>query len=233
MSPTLPLGNKIAGICGIIFALLSAAIFPAIFPNFPPPLGGAADDIVAFHQTQGLAFMIANYLGVLAMIPGLIKLSYLVKVFRLAEKQDDWLSLFVLSSGIFAFAIGTCDLIFFQTLSFLAEPELKVGAKALSDLASAGFALFLVGQLAHAMAIVWATIATRALPKWVAISGCFVMVFSFVGSLGANLSQPAFLAGGGDMSGIALGVFLGWYAALDFYFLRKQTAIPISKKVKM
>lgn len=219
---TRPQGNKTAGVCGILFALLSAAIFPVLFPNFPPPLGGNAEDIVAFHSAHPLPFLIANYLGVLAMVPGLVKLSYLTAIFRRADRPDGWLSWFVLSTGVWAFTVGTCDLLAYQAISFLATPELQAGAKALSDLASAGFALFLIAQFGFVVAIVWATFITRALPQWVAVSGCVVALFSLVGSVGANLSQPIFWAGGGPMSGISLGVFLGWFVMLDLYFLSQR-----------
>ncbi len=213
-----PDGRRAAAFHGIAFAVLSAAIFPAVAPDLHPTLGSNAESVLAFHAAHRLPFLIANYLGVVAMLPGLVKVAYLAARFRQAEEKGGWLWILVLASGIFALAIGTADLMTFQTIPFLAKPGLEVGAKVLSDLASSGFALFLVAEAGFTFAIVWATIATRALPRWVAWVGIPVGGVALIGSLG-SVWTPGVLAGGGVISCIGLGAFLVWFAGIDLVFL--------------
>lgn len=220
MFQTFRIGNGTAAVCGLIFAAFSAAIFPAAFPNFPPALGAAAADIAAYYASHGHAFRIANYIGVLAMPAGLVKITYLAEVFSSSGSSGRLPSRLVFGSGLFALAVGTGDLVAFQAVTFPSDPGFASATKAVSDLASAGFALFLVAQFTHVAAIAWAAAATGALPRWVSVTGAIVAAVSLAGSLGANFSHPTFFSGGGPMSGIALGVFLAWYSVLDLHFLR-------------
>jgi hypothetical protein len=214
-----PKGRQAAGLAGIVFGVLSAAIFPAIYPDFPPPLGGAASEIVRFHGAHGRDFLIGNYLGLLAMIPGLFKLSYLVRLFRMHEAAESTKSLFVLCTGVFAFGVSTCDLLVFQAIPFVARPGLDAGAKAVSDIAFAGFAIVLIGLAGFMWAIAWANEERWVLPRWLTRAGIPLGIVSLAGSVGACISAPSFWAGGGAMSSICLGAFLVWFFLVDLALL--------------
>ncbi len=125
---------------------------------------------------------------------------------------------------MFAHAVGTCDLMVYQAIPFLAESKLEAGAKALSDVASAGFALYLVGQSGVALAVAWANKASRVFPQWLTVLGYPVAALSLVGSFGAVVTSSRFVAGGGPLSGICLGVFLTWYASLDIVLVARPSA---------
>ncbi len=186
-----------------------------------PVLGASPASIASYFSSHRMQFLVGNYLGIAAMIPGLLALSYLSALFRRAEDNEGWSWLVVLSSGIFAFGVATADLVVFQAIPFLSAPGLELGAKVASDIAEAGFALAMLPVSGFALAVAWACRATNALPRWVAPSGIVTAAISFAASLG-SIWTPPFLAGGGPVTSLALFVFACWFGAIGVALLRKR-----------
>src|SRR5438105_12938327 len=128
---------RIAGISGILFVILSLAILAAGPP--PPTLTSPAQEIVAYYPAYRLAFLIGNYLGVLAFVPGFVLMAYLTGLLKQAEGEAGWLWIIVLGSFLVTAAVSIADLILFQATAISADPGNEAVAKALSDLANLGF----------------------------------------------------------------------------------------------
>lgn len=214
-----PKGRRVAGIAAIVFAILQLVVFPAVAPDVLPVLGASPASVVSYFASHKMAFLIGNYLGVLGVVPGLVTLSYLTALFRRREGEDGWLWLLVFGSGLFAFGVATTALIVLQAIPFLSAPGLEVGAKAISDLGEVAFALMMVGVLAFALSVAWATLVTRALPRWVATWGFVTAGVAFVASLGSIWTPPV-LAGGGPVTSLALVVWVCWFGAISWPLLR-------------
>ena len=219
-----PEGHRVAGIAGIAFALLPAvtlfAVFPAVGPAALPPLGATPAMVAAYHASSGTGVLIGNYLGILAVIPGLVKLAYLSALIRKKEPADGWLWLLVFGAGMFMFGLGALVLVAYNAIPFSASFGLTASAKALSDLGQGAFAFLMLAVLALTLSVSWAILKTRALPRWVAMFGIVASVVMFIASLGAIWTLP-FLVGGGPMTNLTFLVFLTWFASIDVVLLRE------------
>jgi hypothetical protein len=216
-----PNGGRVAGIAAIVFATMQLVIFPAVAPDVLPVLGASPASVVSYFASHKMPFLIGNYLGVLGLVPGLVTLSYLAALFRRREGEEGWLWLLVFGSGLFAFGVGATVLVVLQAIPFLSVPGLEVGARACSDLGAIAFALMMIGVLALALSVAWATLVTRALPRWVATWGFVTAGVAFVASLGSIWTPPA-LAAGGPVTALALVVFACWFGALGWPLLRER-----------
>lgn len=214
-----PPGRRLAGVAGIVFAVLSLIVIP-LSPETPPPLGSSPAEIAGYYAAHRLPFLIGNYLGVAAFVPGFIQLAFLAALIRRAEGQDGWLSMLVLSSGTFVYGVGAAVLLVFQAVPFLIGPGREGALEAMASLANAGFALIFLAGLAFVLAVVWATLSTGALPRWFAYAGVLVAIVSLAQSAGAIVTEPRWLAGGGLATSLAFMAFFGWLFALGVIFVR-------------
>ena len=209
---------KLAGWAGIAFVILSALI--VVVSPFWPPLGAPAADVVAYYRVHRWPFLIGNYFAIAAVAPGFLQLAYLARLIQRAEGAEPWRWIAVLVAGVVAHAVGAAVLITYQVVPFETDPGQEAVAKGLSDLAGAGFALFLLTLLAFALTTSWAIYATKALPLWFAHFGILVALGSLVGSAG-SIWTPPWLAGGGLVSCAAVSTFFGWCFVLSVLFLRR------------
>lgn len=66
-------GLRAAGWAGIVFSVLSLIVIPLSFPP-PPPLGATGAEFSAYYDAHRWGFLIGNYLGIAAFIPGFLQL---------------------------------------------------------------------------------------------------------------------------------------------------------------
>lgn len=212
-----PKGRYLAGAAGIVFATLSLIVIP-LSPELPPPVGASAGAISGYYVKHGLSFLIGNYLGVVAFLPGFVQLAYLAALVHRNEAQDGWLGSLVLVTGTFAYGFIAGVLLVFQALPFILRDD--SAALALGAFASVGFALAFVPVSAFAFTVAWATFATRVFGRWFAYVSLFVGFLAVFASTGALTTSPAWLAGGGLCTNAAFVTFFGWTFVLAVLFLK-------------
>jgi hypothetical protein len=214
--------SRLAGVSGILFSLLSLIVLLFAFPP-PPPLGSSATAFADWFAAHGRGFLVGNYLGIAAFVPGFVQLAVLAARVRRLEGDGGWLSSLVLSTGIFAYAVFACSLAVFQVLPFLVEPRLAAATEAMGSLASVWFALDGLAALPLVLAVGWATMRTGALPRWLATASWVVALLAVAMSLGGLTATPAWLAGGGPLTGLGFIAFFAWTCAIGVAFLRQST----------
>jgi len=132
--------NRIAGWSGIVFSILSLAVLPVVISPAPPAVGVPGAEVAAWFDAHRTGFLIGNYLGILAFVPGFVQLAVLVASIRKAEPEGGWLAYLVFGSGTFAYAVFACSLCVFQALPFLVAPHLHLSIEAIGSLAAAVWA---------------------------------------------------------------------------------------------
>ena len=215
----------LAGAAGILFSVLSLAVIP-LSPEIGAPIGSSADDLVGYYVRHRSGFLIGNYLGVAAFLPGFVQLAILSSWIRRQEEPDGWLSSLVLATGTFAYSVGACVLIVFQVLPFLMDGEARVGAPAVASLANVGFCLFLLAGMPFLASLGWATLATRVFPKWLGLTSVAMAIGGIAVSLGALTTQPRWLAAGGLATGIGFVGFFAVMSAFALMSLRPVRSVP-------
>ncbi|HEY4121676.1 MAG TPA: hypothetical protein VGM56_27610 [Byssovorax sp.] len=211
--------RAVAGYCGIAFSVLSLVVIPLAQP-LPPPLGTSGAGFAAYFTAHRSAFLLGNYLGVLAFAPGLVQLASLAAEVRRAEKEGGFFTLLVLASGLFAYVFLACSLVVFQALPFLGAPELAPATEAMGSFAMVWFSLDGLGALPILVAVGWAALATGALPRWFARASFVTAVLAVLMSLGAMSATPAWLGAGGPLTGLGFVAFFAWTGALAVAQLR-------------
>lgn len=139
---------------------------------------------------------------------------------RRFEGPDGWLASLVLSTGTFAYAVFACTLCVFQVLPFLVAPRLHEAAEAMGALTMVWFALDGLAALPFVMAVGFAARATGALPAGFVPSSALVAALLLAMSAGSLTATPAWLAGGGPVTGLGFVGFFAWTFALAVHFLR-------------
>jgi len=214
--------NRIAGWSGIVFSILSLAVLPVVISPAPPAVGVPGAEVAAWFDAHRTGFLIGNYLGILAFVPGFVQLAILVASIRKAEPEGGWLAYLVFGSGTFAYAVFACSLCVFQALPFLVAPHLHLSIEAIGSLAAVWFSLDGLGALPMILAVAWAGRSTRVLPGWFTYFSAVVGVLAFVMSLGAFASQPTSIAAGGGTTGLGFVAFFVWTFVLGVLFLRRR-----------
>lgn len=213
--------QRIAGWCGIAFTILSLIVIPltASGSSQLPALGGSAEGFARWYAEHKAGFLLGNYLGIAAFLPGFVQLAVLAARFGYAE--DRWLGGFVLATGTFTYAVLACSLVVFQVLPFLVDPASPQAMLAMGSLGSIWFALDGLAALPFLLAVGWATLATKdVLPRGFAKFTWVVMALALVMSLGGIWIEPAWLAGGGPATIAGFGAFFVWTGALAVVMLR-------------
>jgi hypothetical protein len=213
--------NRLAGWAGIVFSVLSLIVLPLALPPPPPPaLGATGAQFATWFADHRMGFLIGNYLGIAAFIPGLLQLAVLAARVRRLEGANGWFSTLILGSGVFTYAMFACSLALFQVLPFLVEARHHDMAEALGSFANVWFALDGLGAVPLVLFVGWAGRATGALPGWFAPFSWVVALLAIFMSLGSLTFQPAWLAGGGPVTLLGFIAFFAWTGVLGVIFLR-------------
>src|SRR5688572_11022238 len=97
--------NRLAGWAGIVFSVLSLIVLPLALPPPPPPaLGANGAAFGTWFADHKLGFLIGNYLGILAFVPGMVQLAVLAARVRRLRGEHGWFSSLILASGAFCYA---------------------------------------------------------------------------------------------------------------------------------
>jgi hypothetical protein len=207
--------NKLAGWCGIVFSFLSLIVLPMALPP-PPPLGASGAQLAEWFGSHHWGFLVGNYLGILAFFPGFVQLA--VFSAEVKKRDDGWLWMLVLTTGAFAYAVFACSLCIFQALPLLAG---AVAFAILGTLANVWFALDGLAALPLVLAVAWAVRRTGALPRWMVPLSGVVALLSLAMSIGALVSSPPWLAGGGVLTALGFIAFFVWITAWAAAMLRQ------------
>ncbi len=212
---------RLAGWLGILFSLLSLAVIPLSMSGAPPPALGASGTAFAdWYREHRSGFLIGNYLGIVAFVPGFVQLAIVAAWVRRAEGEHGWLGSLVLATGAFAYAVFGCSLVLFQTLPFVVDPKVVVASEGLSTFAVIWFALDGLAALPFVIAVGWAALKNFALPRWFGYASAVMAPLGLVMSFGALTSEPAWLAAGGAMTALGFVGFFLWTGALSVICLR-------------
>jgi hypothetical protein len=216
-------GDRIAGWCGIVFSVLSVIVVPlTLVPPtpLPPVLGARGAEIASWYRLHRVGFLVGNYLGLLAFVPGFVQLVALSARIERAEGGRGFTAALVRATGTFAYAVLACSLVVFQLMPFLLERRLEGGAETMGTLASIWFALDGLAALPLVVAVAWAAARTGALPRWFGRASWVVAALAVLMSLGGLTAKPFWLAGGGLMTMLGFGAFFAWTFALGVIWLR-------------
>ncbi len=216
---------RAGGWCGIAFSALSLIVIPLTATpstGVLPALGTSPEDFAAWYSTHKMGFLVGNYLGIAAFVPGFVQLAILYAVIRAKEKEPAFLAPFVLASGTFTYAVFACSLVAFQALPFLTDPYSPPAMMAMGTLGSIWFALDGLAAIPFLLAVGWATLATGALPRWFASVTWVTIAFAILMSLGAIWDEPRWLAAGSKATLLGFFVFFVWTTVLSVLFLQRR-----------
>ena len=217
-----PRADRVAGWSGIVFSVLSLIVIPLVVTP-PPALGATAEGFAAWYSEHRLGFLVGNYLGIAAFVPGFVQLAVLAARIRARDEPSGWLASFVLASGTFTYAVFACSLVAFQALPFLADPKTPQATLAVGTLGAIWFALDGLVAVPLILAVGWATLATGALPRWFAHLSWAIASLALLMSLGGIVDRPAWLAGGGPATFAGFVGFFVWTFVLGVLFLRRRS----------
>jgi hypothetical protein len=212
--------RRFAGWCGIVFSVLSLIVAPMVAFSFPPGLGGDVPSVAAWYGAHKLSFLVGNYLGIVAFVPGFVQLVALAARVKKLEGPDGWLGALVVATGTYGYAVFACSLVVFQAMPFLASPHLQGPIESMHTLASVWFALDGLAAVPLVLAVGWATRRTGALPKAFATASWIVAALAILMSLGSLTTKPAWLAAGNNATGLGFIAFFAWTLAIGVAFLR-------------
>lgn len=215
---------RVAGWSGIAFSVLSLIVIPLEAYPLPPPLGSSGATLAAWFGAHRRGFLIGNYLGVAAFVPGFVQLAVLAARVRRLEGAAGWLSSLVLGTGTFTYAVFACSLVVFQVLPFLVDPRLEAAMEAMGSLGAVWFALDGLAALPLVLAVGWATVRVGVLPAWFAWASWLLALLALVMSLGGLTATPPWLAGGGLATGIGFVAFFAWTFAIGVIQLQGTTS---------
>lgn len=212
---------RIAGWAGIAFGLLSVVVVPMTAGTSPPPsLGGEGPAFAAWYRAHRVGFLVGNWLGIAAFIPGFVQLAVLAARLRAAPRGQGWGGL-VLATGTFTYSVFACSLIVFQALPFVVAPAHAEAAYVLGTLCSLWFSLDGLAAVPFVLAVGAAAAATGALPRSFVRASWATAVLAVVMSLGSLKASPAWLAAGGLLTFFGFGAFFAWTTWLAVVFLRQ------------
>lgn len=215
--------DRLAGWAGILFSALSLVVFPLVLtPPAPPVVGQSGAEVALWFDLHRTGFLVGNYLGVAAFLPGFVQLSVLAARIRRAEGEGGFLAALVLTTGTFGYAVFACSLIAFQAMPFLLAPHLHGSIEALGSLTAVWFALDGLAAFPLVISVGIATVATRVLPAWFARVSWVVAVLALAMSIGALTTTPSWLAAGGIVTGVGFIGFFVWTFVLGVVFLRRK-----------
>jgi hypothetical protein len=213
--------SRLAGWSGIVFSLLSLIVIPLTASPLPV-LGAAGADYARWYTAHRNGFLVGNFLGLAAFLPGLVQLVVLAAAIRRREGDGGWLSTLVLSSGVFTYAIFFCSLVVFEALPFLLATRSIDSLEAMGTLGNVWFAVDGLAAVPLVVAISWAARRTGVLPSWFVAFGWVVALLASIMGLGGITASPAWLAGGGAATFAGFTAFFIWTLALGVIQLRQR-----------
>jgi hypothetical protein len=212
--------QRMAGWAGIAFSILSLIVIPFAVPP-PPPLAGSPADVIAYwasgHRTP---FLIGNYLGIAAFIPGFVQLAVYAARVRRLEGPHGFLSSLVVSSGTFTYTVFACSLVIFQVVPVLTAPDSST--QAFGVLANVWFALDGLAAVPLIVAVTWAASVTKASPRWMVPFGAVICALALLMSLGSFSGVPEWLAAGGPATALGFVAFFAWTFAWAVSMIRTR-----------
>lgn len=213
--------DRLGGWAGAAFAVLSLAVVPfSLTPPMLPVVGADGAAFAEWYAAHRLGFLVGNWLGVAAFIPGLVQLAALAARIRAREGDTAFFSMLVLGAGTFAYAVFAASLCAFQAMPFLVTADRFGSAEALGTLTSVWFSLDGLAGLVMVVAVGWAGAETGALPAWLVRSCVPLAIVLAVMSVGALTTSPTWLAAGGMATASGFVLFFAWTAAIAVAQLR-------------
>jgi hypothetical protein len=213
--------NRVAGWAGVVFSILSLIVLPLLGPGLPPVLGASGEAFATYFEEHRVGFLVGNYLGIAAFFPGFVQLVVLAARFRKVEGPTGFFAALILTTGTFGYAVFASSLALFQVLPFMTVANAQ-SAHAMGSVASVWFALDGLAALPLVVSVAWATRAIGVLPGWFGRFSMVVAVACLAMSTGALTTQPAWLAGGGLITGVGFVVFFLWTLVLAILFVRNR-----------
>ena len=222
--------DRLAGVAGIVFSILSLIVFPLVLtPPAPPIVGQSGAEVAAWFEGHRTGFLIGNYLGVAAFLPGFVQLTVLAARVRRAESEDGIFASLILTTGTFAYAVMACSLVAFQAMPFLLAPHLRASIEAFGSLTAIWFALDGLAGFPLVVVVAVATNVTGVLPRWFARATYVVAGVLLAMSLGALTTTPAWLSAGGAVTGVGFIGFFLWTLVLGVIFVQRVPRDGIQK----
>ncbi len=201
---------------------MSLVVFPLVLsPPAPPIVGQSGAEVATWFELHRTGFLVGNYLGIAAFLPGFVQLTVLAARIRRAEGEGGFLATLVLTTGTFGYAVFECSLVAFQAMPFLLAPHLRASIEAMGSLTAVWFALDGLAAFPLVIAVGVATVVTRVLPPWFARFSWITAALVIAMSLGALTTQPSWLAAGGIVTGLGFFGFFVWTTVLGVVFLRR------------
>ncbi len=211
--------NRIAGWSGIAFSLLSLIVLPLAYPP-PPALGATGGAFATYYREHRVGFLVGNYLGIAAFVPGFVQLAILTSRIRRAEGAHGWFATLVLATGTFTYAVFACSLVVFQVMPFLTDATMHGEAHAMGTLGGVWFALDGLAALPLVTSVAWAGRETKVLPRWFVAFSVAACLLAGAMSAGSLTTDPAALRGAAALAGIGFLTFFVWTSVLSVLFLR-------------
>jgi type III secretory pathway component EscV len=88
-----------AGVAGLVFVVLSAAIVVTAPPI--PALTASGAEIMTYYTNNQTGFLVGTYLGAVALLPGFLLIAYLIVQIRRGEPDGGslWVLVIVANAG--------------------------------------------------------------------------------------------------------------------------------------
>ncbi len=219
------LSRRVAGASGVIFVLLSVAV--AVTAPPVPSLATSGPDVVAYYTKNQDGFLIGNYLGAIALIPGIIVILYLAILIRDSEPGRGFVWLLALVTNTTAIAAGVAGFALLQTAAVVAPSSPPQLALAVNDAAWMIFGMFFIPQAAGVASLAWGFLRTGVLPRVIGWAGVPVAAAMLVASVGTVVrTEP--LAAGGVATLVALGLFVIWLLVISAVLLATKPAKAVT-----
>lgn len=215
---------RIAGWNGIVFSILSLIVIPLTAGGSQelPALGATAEQFAAWYGAHKTGFLVGNYLGIAAFIPGFVQLAILAARIRAKDDAKGFFGGFVLATGTFTYAVFATSLVAFQVLPFLVDPASPQATLAMGTLGAIWFSLDGLAAIPMLVAVGWATLATGVFPRWFASLSWVTIAIAVVMSVGAVFDKPAWLAAGAQATLFGFFAFFVWTGVLSVLMLRRE-----------
>lgn len=215
---------RIAGWNGIVFSILSLIVIPLTAGGSQqlPALGATGEQFAAWYAAHKMGFLVGNYLGIAAFIPGFVQLAVLAAAIRAKEDAKSFFGAFVLATGTFTYTVFACSLVAFQVLPFLIDPASPQAMLAMGTLGAIWFSLDGLAAVPMLLAVGWATLATGIFPRWFASFSWVTIAIAILMSIGSICDRPAWLAAGAQATLLGFFAFFVWTSVLSILMLRRK-----------
>jgi hypothetical protein len=218
---------RIPGWSGVAFVVLSGVI--VVLSPFWPPLGANVAEVVDYYRAHRMPFLIGNLIAVGAAVPSFAQIAALCMLIKRAEGDGGWMWLAVMGNAVLAHAVGAVALVAYQVVPFELDAGNALLAKGFNDFAGVTFACFLLVLSGFVGFTGWALLKTKVLPRWFGLSAIPIALLCLHASVGALITEPRWLAGGGLASANVTGLFFLWCGVLAVIFLRMPATVAPEK----